>query len=65
MNTTAAAQATPSVYAYTQQACDATHHAFFHAIFSRSDMRGRFLHTPVTDELPSRILTAAHTPHWV
>ena len=63
MNTTAAAQATPSVHAYTQQACDAIHHAFFHAIFSRSDVRGRFLHTP--DEVLSRILNAAHTPQWV
>lgn len=65
MNTTAAAQATPSVHAYTQQACDALTTPSFHAIVLRRDVRGQFLHTPVAGELPSRILSAEHTPHWV
>ncbi|MFN7154283.1 MAG: hypothetical protein ACK4OE_11390 [Acidovorax sp.] len=64
MNTTAAAQATPSVHAYTQQACDALTTPSFHAIVLRRDVRGQFLPTPVPDEVPSRILTAAHTPRW-
>ncbi|MCM2345979.1 5,6-dimethylbenzimidazole synthase [Acidovorax soli] len=56
MNTSAAAQATPSVHAFTQEARD----AIYHAIFSRRDVRGQFLPTPVPDEVLSRILTAAH-----
>ena len=53
---TAPAQATQSVHAFTQQARD----AIYHAIFSRRDVRGQFLPTPVPDEVLSRILTAAH-----
>lgn len=56
MNTSAAAQATPSAHAFTQEARD----AIYHAIFSRRDVRGQFLPTPVPDEVLSRILTAAH-----
>lgn len=56
MNTSAVAQATPSAHAFTQQARD----AIYHAIFSRRDVRGQFLPTPVPDEVLSRILTAAH-----
>lgn len=53
---TAPAQATQSVHAFTQEARD----AIYHAIFSRRDVRGQFLPTPVPDEVLSRILTAAH-----
>ena len=53
---TAPAQATPSAHAFTQEARD----AIYHAIFSRRDVRGQFLPTPVPDEVLSRILTAAH-----
>ena len=53
---TAPAQATQSVHAFTQEARD----AIYHAIFSRRDVRGQFLSTPVPDEVLSRILTAAH-----
>ena len=56
MNTSAPAQATPSAHAFTQEARDAV----YHAIFSRRDVRGQFLPTPVPDEVLSRILTAAH-----
>ena len=56
MNTSAVAQATQSVHAFTQEARD----AIYHAIFSRRDVRGQFLPTPVPDEVLSRILTAAH-----
>ncbi|WP_338819656.1 5,6-dimethylbenzimidazole synthase [Acidovorax temperans] len=56
MNTSAVAQATPSAHAFTQEARD----AIYHAIFSRRDVRGQFLPTPVSDEVLSRILTAAH-----
>ena len=56
MNTSAVAQATPSAHAFTQEARDAV----YHAIFSRRDVRGQFLPTPVPDEVLSRILTAAH-----
>ena len=45
MNTSAVAQATPSAHAFTQQARD----AIYHAIFSRSDVRGQFLPMPVPD----------------
>lgn len=34
--------------------------AIYRAIFSRRDVRGQFLPTPVPDEVLSRILTAAH-----
>ena len=53
---TAPAQATQSVHAFTPEARD----AIYHAIFSRRDVRGQFLPTPVPDEVLSRILTAAH-----
>ena len=53
---TAPAQATQSVHAFTQEARD----AIYQAIFSRRDVRGQFLPTPVPDEVLSRILTAAH-----
>ena len=53
---TAPAQATQSVHAFSQEARD----AIYHAIFSRRDVRGQFLPTPVPDEVLSRILTAAH-----
>ena len=56
MNTSAVAQATHSAHAFTQEARD----AIYHAIFSRRDVRGQFLPTPVPDEVLSRILTAAH-----
>lgn len=56
MNTSAVAQATPSAHAFTQEARD----AIYRAIFSRRDVRGQFLPTPVPDEVLSRILTAAH-----
>ena len=56
MNTSAVAQATPSAHAFTQEARD----AIYHAIFSRRDVRGQFLPTPVPYEVLSRILTAAH-----
>ncbi len=64
MNTSAPAQATPNVHAYTQQACDAHTTPSFHAIVLRRDARGQFLPTPVPDEVPSRIFAAAHTPRW-
>ena len=47
MNTSAVAQATPSAHAFTQEARD----AIYHAIFSRRDVRGQFLPTPVPDEV--------------
>ncbi len=50
------AQATPGAHAFTPEARDAV----YHAIFSRRDVRGQFLPTPVPDEVLSRILTAAH-----
>ncbi len=53
---TAPAQATQSVHAFTQEARD----AIYQTIFSRRDVRGQFLPTPVGDEVLSRILTAAH-----
>ncbi|MCE1191102.1 MAG: 5,6-dimethylbenzimidazole synthase [Acidovorax sp.] len=56
MNTRAVVQSAPSVHAFTQEARDAV----YHAIFSRRDVRGQFLPTPVPDEVLSRILTAAH-----
>ena len=56
MNNSAVAQATPSAHAFTPEARD----AIYHVIFSRRDVRGQFLPTPVPDEVLSRILTAAH-----
>ena len=53
---TAAAPAIQDVHAFTEQARD----AIYHAIFSRRDVRGQFLPTPVADAVLSRILTAAH-----
>lgn len=45
-----------NVHAFTTEARD----AIYQAIFSRRDVRGQFLPTPVPDEVLSRILTAAH-----
>jgi 5,6-dimethylbenzimidazole synthase len=53
---TATTPATEDIHAFTEQARD----AIYHAIFSRRDVRGQFLPTPVADEVLSRILTAAH-----
>lgn len=39
---------------------DAERAAVYHAIFSRRDVRGQFLPTPVPDDILSRILMAAH-----
>ncbi|MDO9236149.1 MAG: 5,6-dimethylbenzimidazole synthase [Aquabacterium sp.] len=55
MNTTSA-HAAQNVHAFTQEARDAV----YQAIFSRRDVRGQFLPTPVPDAVLSRILTAAH-----
>lgn len=49
-------QAIQDVHAFTTEARD----AIYQAIFSRRDVRGQFLPTPVPDEVLSRILTAAH-----
>lgn len=43
-----------------QDFSDAERAAVYHAIFSRRDVRGQFLSTPVPDEALSRILMAAH-----
>lgn len=58
MNTTQTqtTQTTQNAHAFEQQARD----AIYQAIFSRRDVRGQFLPTPVPDEVLSRILTAAH-----
>jgi len=48
--------ATRSKHAFT----DAARDAVYQAIFSRRDVRGQFLPTPVPDEVLSRVLTAAH-----
>ena len=48
---TAPAQATQSVHAFTQEAREAV----YYAIFSRRDVRGQFLPTPVLDEVLRRI----------
>ncbi len=53
---TAPAQATHHDHAFTQEARD----AIYHTIFSRRDVRGQLLPTPVPDAVLSRILTAAH-----
>ena len=50
------AQAIQSTHAFADEARDAV----YHAIFSRRDVRGQFLPTPVPDAVLSRILTAAH-----
>lgn len=50
------AQATHTTHAFT----DAARDAVYQAIFSRRDVRGQFLPTPVPDAVLSRILTAAH-----
>ena len=50
------AHAAQDVHAFTQEARD----AIYQTIFSRRDVRGQFLPTPVPDEVLSRILTAAH-----
>ena len=55
MNTTPA-HAAQNVHAFAQEARDAV----YQAIFSRRDVRGQFLPTPVPDAVLSRILTAAH-----
>jgi 5,6-dimethylbenzimidazole synthase len=46
----------PSAQAFS----DADRAAVYHAIFSRRDVRGQFLSTPVPDDLLSRVLLAAH-----
>lgn len=50
------AHAAQNVHAFTQEA----RNAVYQAIFSRRDVRGQFLPTPVPDAVLSRILTAAH-----
>lgn len=50
------AQAIQETHAFTDEARDAV----YRAIFSRRDVRGQFLPTPVPDEVLSRVLTAAH-----
>jgi 5,6-dimethylbenzimidazole synthase len=50
------AQAIQTTHAFTDEARDAV----YQAIFSRRDVRGQFLPTPVPDAVLSRILTAAH-----
>ncbi|HJW54632.1 MAG TPA: 5,6-dimethylbenzimidazole synthase [Burkholderiaceae bacterium] len=50
------AQAVQDVHAFTTEARE----AIYQAIFSRRDVRGQFLPTPVPDAVLSRILTAAH-----
>ena len=55
MNNTPA-QAIQNVHAFEQEARD----AIYQTIFSRRDVRGQFLPTPVPDAVLSRILTAAH-----
>ena len=50
------ATATRDKHAFTDEARDAV----YQAIFSRRDVRGQFLPTPVPDEVLSRVLTAAH-----
>jgi 5,6-dimethylbenzimidazole synthase len=53
---TLSAHAESNPHAFTQEARDAV----YHAIFSRRDVRGQFLPTPVSDVVLSRILMAAH-----
>lgn len=52
----ASAHATQGPHAFAQDARD----AIYHAIFSRRDVRGQFLPTPIPHEVLSRILMAAH-----
>lgn len=53
-STTAIAESTP--HAFTDEAREAV----YQAIFSRRDVRGQFLSTPVPDDVLSRVLMAAH-----
>lgn len=53
---TVQAQAADDIHAFTAQARE----AIYHTIFSRRDVRGQFLPTPVPDAVLSRILNAAH-----
>lgn len=53
---TSPAQAEHTAHAFTQEARE----AIYHAIFSRRDVRGQYLPTPVSDAVLSRILMAAH-----
>lgn len=48
--------AAQDIHAFTEEAREAV----YHAIFSRRDVRGQFLPTPIPDEVLSRLLTAAH-----
>lgn len=48
--------AVQDVHAFTEEAREAV----YHAIFSRRDVRGQFLPTPIPDAVLSRLLTAAH-----
>ncbi len=50
------AQANQATHAFTDDARDAV----YRAIFTRRDVRGQFLPTPVPDEVLSRVLMAAH-----
>lgn len=49
-------QACQGTHAFAEEARDAV----YQAIFSRRDVRGQFLPTPIPDEVLSRLLTAAH-----
>jgi len=53
---TTPAQAIQDSHAFTDEA----RNAVYNAIFSRRDVRGQFLPTPVPDAVLSRVLTAAH-----
>ncbi len=53
---TTPAQAVQDTHAFAEQA----RAAVYHAIFSRRDVRGQFLPTPVPDDVLSRVLNAAH-----
>lgn len=53
---TVPAQAIQDIHAFTDEARE----AIYQTIFSRRDVRGQFLPTPIPDEVLSRILTAAH-----
>ncbi|MDE2430897.1 MAG: nitroreductase family protein, partial [Burkholderiales bacterium] len=52
----ATAPATQDSHAFAQAARE----AMYHTIFSRRDVRGQFLPTPIDNVVLSRILTAAH-----
>lgn len=49
-------QALQAQHAFSEEERDAV----YHAIYSRRDVRGQFLPTPVPDEVLSRVLAAAH-----